>query len=81
MSPESLTSNQYSFKSDVWSIGIVFYEMLVGSQSYLVAHYHDILNFLNSGQIFKTIPHVSQLGKQLLARMLTPDPNYRADTS
>ncbi len=81
MSPESLTSSQYSFKSDVWSIGIVFYEMLIGSQSYLLSHYSDILNFLHSGQIFQTIPHVSQLAKQILARMLTPDPNYRADTS
>ena len=30
MSPEALTRNVYSFKSDIWAIGVTFYEMLVG---------------------------------------------------
>lgn len=30
MSPESYRDNLYSAKSDVWSMGIIFYEMLVG---------------------------------------------------
>ena len=30
MSPEALKANIYSFKSDVWAIGIIFYEMLHG---------------------------------------------------
>lgn len=30
MSPESYRDNQYSAKSDIWSIGIILYEMLVG---------------------------------------------------
>jgi serine/threonine protein kinase len=28
MAPESLKKNEYSFKSDVWALGIIFYEML-----------------------------------------------------
>lgn len=31
MPPESLLYNQYSFKSDIWALGIIFYEMLTGS--------------------------------------------------
>ena len=31
MSPEAYSNNQYSEKSDVWAIGIIFYEMLTGT--------------------------------------------------
>jgi serine/threonine protein kinase len=27
---EVLTSNQYSFQSDIWALGIIYYQMLVG---------------------------------------------------
>jgi serine/threonine protein kinase len=30
MAPESLKRNEYSFKTDLWSIGIIFFEMLTG---------------------------------------------------
>ena len=30
MSPETVLYNQYSEKSDVWSLGILLYEMLHG---------------------------------------------------
>lgn len=31
MPPEALNSNRYSHKSDIWAIGVIFYEMLTGS--------------------------------------------------
>lgn len=31
MSPEAYMENEYSEKSDIWSIGIIFYEMLTGA--------------------------------------------------
>lgn len=30
MSPEALKRNEYSYKSDIWAIGIIVYEMLTG---------------------------------------------------
>ena len=30
MPPEALIHNKYSFKSDIWAIGVIFYEMLTG---------------------------------------------------
>lgn len=30
MAPETLINNHYSFKSDIWSTGVVLYEMLFG---------------------------------------------------
>ena len=30
MPPEALNENKYSFKSDIWAIGVIFYEILTG---------------------------------------------------
>lgn len=29
MAPESLRKNDYSFKSDIWALGVIFYELLL----------------------------------------------------
>ena len=31
MPPEALLYNQYSFKSDIWALGIIFFELLTGA--------------------------------------------------
>jgi len=31
MAPESLKRNEYSLESDIWALGIIFYEMLTGN--------------------------------------------------
>lgn len=30
MAPESYSKSRYSEKSDIWSLGVIFYEMLTG---------------------------------------------------
>jgi serine/threonine protein kinase len=30
MSPEALQNNIYSIKNDIWSVGVIFYEILHG---------------------------------------------------
>lgn len=34
MSPERLANQDYSYPSDIWSLGIVVYEMAVGEHPY-----------------------------------------------
>jgi len=35
MSPESLKLNQYSHKSDIWAIGVLYYELLFGTVPFM----------------------------------------------
>lgn len=61
MPPESLTSNQYSFGSDIWSLGIVFYELLCGKAPWNANTEAELLNRIHQSPIANLIPkHLSQ---------------------
>lgn len=51
MSPESYRENIYSAKSDVWSIGIILYEMLIGETPDKNLTYSEMSSNLMSGKI------------------------------
>jgi serine/threonine protein kinase len=80
MSPEAFTFNQYSVKSDVWSVGMIFYEMLIGQQPFYAYNWSDIIALITSGKIYESLQHVSSFSKQLFARMMEFDPRNRATT-
>lgn len=80
MSPEAFNYNQYSVKSDVWSIGMIFYELLMGYQPFNGCVWGDIMSFITTGRIYLSLPHVSQFCRKLLSRMLENDPSRRATT-
>lgn len=50
MAPEVIKQEEYSYNVDIWSLGVVFYEMLTGilpfgsSDSDPISIYNDILN-------------------------------------
>ena len=41
--PEVLEEKPYGFEADIWSIGVVYYQMLFGNYPYLAATDKDIL--------------------------------------
>lgn len=43
MSPEAYTKSEYSYKSDVWGLGVIFYEMLLGSQPFKGIDYKTLI--------------------------------------
>lgn len=44
MAPEVLGGTQYNSKADLWSIGVVFYEMLFGTPPYKASNMVDLIN-------------------------------------
>lgn len=46
MSPELLNRKKYNSKSDIWSLGVIYYEMLCGSLPF---------SGVNDGELFKDI--------------------------
>lgn len=82
MSPETFLNSQYSIKSDVWSIGMVLYEMLVGGQPFVNGTWETVFNAITSEKIMATLPStLSPFCRLILGRMFQIDPNARADTN
>ena len=72
MAPEVLKGEIYSNKADIWSLGVVLYEMLFGHcpfQSNSIANLIEVLNTQNL-----SFPgNISPVLKNLITRMLTKD--------
>ncbi|CAD8100980.1 unnamed protein product [Paramecium primaurelia] len=72
MSPQVIGQQNYSIKSDVWSLGCIFYEMLYGKTPW----YHDDISILqqmiqNENVQFPNDVEVSEKIKILITKMLS----------
>lgn len=76
MAPEVLKGEIYSIKADIWSLGVVLYEMVFGHcpfQSNSIANLIEVLNTQNLA-----FPGtISPILKSIISRMLTKDPLQR----
>lgn len=73
MSPELLNKQHYNSKSDLWSVGIILYELITGYPPFLASNLKQLINKVNSepvnlDKIDKTLisPECFDLLKQLL---------------
>eukprot|EP00898_Chlorokybus_atmophyticus_P001405 jgi/Chlat1/2265/Chrsp17S02573 len=77
MSPEIFLGEPYSFKSDVWAIGCVMYEMLTLRHAFEAANLNNLAMKVIQG---KYVPMPSQYSKDLtdaVTSMLVKDPSTR----
>lgn len=58
MSPERLEGNIYSFPSDIWALGMIIYEMVMGQNPYPPTDKPIILNEMMKSQ---EAPHLDNL--------------------
>lgn len=63
MAPEVLGGTQYNSKADIWSIGVVFYEILFGTPPYKASNMVDLINNIKNKPISfpKNINQISEV--------------------
>jgi serine/threonine protein kinase len=79
MAPESLKRNEYSFKSDIWALGIIFYEMLLNDTPWRAKNEKDLLKRIETETIQSIIStkNISSVSKEFLVRTLKLDKSRR----
>jgi serine/threonine protein kinase len=73
MPPEALANNLYSFKSDIWALGIIFYELLTAKTPWLASSEKELERRIRHESITGLIPPgLTPKSQELLRRCLEP---------
>jgi serine/threonine protein kinase len=80
MSPEILLKNNYSSKSDLWSVGIILYEMITGNTPIHAKNIEQLKTKINTINIDLTLLHKFNISSDcydLLLKLLDKDKSRR----
>jgi serine/threonine protein kinase len=80
MAPEIIYKRPYDYRIDVWSLGILLYELLHKEAPYKGRSLNEIHASLAKGPIVYG-PHVDMQAKDLMQRILKPNPSDRPSIS
>ena len=79
VSPEMLKKN-FNEKTDLWSIGVIVYELLVGKPPYLSKDKHDIVKEIYRGEVDFANPNFTTLSfnaQDFIRKLLNPNSEER----
>ena len=75
---EALNDNHYSSKSDIWAIGVIFFEMLTGHTPWKAKTEADLKRQIKAISIKSLIPsHISRNSSDFLLKALQVNSNLR----
>ncbi|XP_029175598.1 proto-oncogene tyrosine-protein kinase receptor Ret [Nylanderia fulva] len=78
MAPESLADHVYTSKSDVWSFGVLLWELVtLGSSPYPGVDVHNLYNLLKAGYRMEKPPNCSQQLYKLMVSCWHQEPSMR----
>ncbi len=80
MAPEIMKNKKYDYKSDLWSIGVIFYEMLIGRPPFKAKNIYELIRVIENENI--EIPSkfiLSKDCKHLLLSLLEKNPKKRIE--
>ena len=78
MAPEIMKNKKYDLKSDLWSVGIILFEMLVGHAPFKAKNIFDLMKQIEKNDV--KIPRDTKISddcKDLLLKLLQKDPEKR----
>jgi serine/threonine-protein kinase len=85
MSPEQLSGRELTARSDIYSLGLVLYELYTGRKAFTAATLADILRLRRSVSMPESpsaiVRDVDPLVERVIERCLAPDPNDRPATA
>lgn len=76
MSPEALQNNIYTVKNDIWSIGVIFYEILHGKAPWACSSEKQLIEEINRNSV-SMLKTLSEDLKDFIRKCLTPDEKKR----
>ena len=79
MAPEVMQRLPYGIKADIWSIGVVFYQLLEGTYPFKGRNIEKIMEKIKQNQILYNKVDLSEEAKDFIKRCLVLDPKGRID--
>jgi len=76
LAPEVVDKSVYSKEVDFWSIGVLLYEMLIGSPPFLAVNRSELYQKIKKCE-YRIPSHVSQTAKSLIQGILVKNPHQR----
>ena len=76
MAPEIITKNGYDYKSDLWSVGIILYEMIHGYTPFNVSNFIDLVIEIKKKNITIKV-NVSESCQDLIIHLCVTNPKNR----
>ncbi|CAG9323137.1 unnamed protein product [Blepharisma stoltei] len=77
LSPEIIESKPYNFKSDIWSLGVLLYELCALKPPFDGSSLHMLALKIVRGAFSQIPPHFSRDMRTLVSQMLSTDPAKR----
>ena len=79
MAPELLQNQRYNIKSDIWSLGIIMYEIVMKNHPFKSNNISDLIHKINNKKPILTSSKFSYECKDLINKLLINDYNKRLD--
>lgn len=79
-SPEICEEKPYSYKSDVWSLGCILYEMLCLRLPFEGESVQTVFEKIRRGKYYAVNPRYSEETAKLVGELLSIDPTARPST-
>eukprot|EP00466_Bigelowiella_natans_P014978 jgi/Bigna1/57040/fgenesh1_pm.2_\ len=78
MAPELVKEQPYNHAADLWSLGVILYELRVGKPPFFTSHLYQLIQMIVSDEIEYPESEISPLMRSFLQILLVKDPAKRA---